>query len=586
MGITRDNQDPTKSYKRRLTGSYSHTKWILPKQFKDDEKEISEILSEKMIETSKFSIKGKLGASIFDRMANSLDELPSQADCHLCKEFDNVSNMLFCDACKCFFDNACISKEIEKHLNKMMYGSKCPVKNCDFYYKQRELKFLVGNEIHQLLENLYSFLIDSSINGSANTNFDTCQCECKCIFSINTNEEKQTAANHFMFCKMFYDKYINAYKKLSEIFMFQLDSKYRGLSELNLIVLKVLFYHFVDEIYSKNDQTRYLIRQNTSTQGFSLFGNTFFSGTVSQMEEIQGKCECCNKEHNASDIFHNKKCKHNVHTGCIKQKVIDHIVSLSARFRCPNLKCDYQYSDSELRSVIHPELYDKLASSYDLIITGLLTRDYETVSCAKCETSFIFEPGSTDMIIKAPRGKQLTEAHKLNYVTNRFKCPNKKCKIEQCKTCKAIPFHLGFTCEQFKNYKPCRYCEDGVDLSNPNQNFPDICMKNPECIGKANEACQSFLSCKHRCSGVTGEFKHPPCLYEECLEKLKDPINETCMVCNDTLTSAPCLKLSNCNHFYHIKCILERLKQKYSGNRVTFNYLDCPGCRQEYQPNM
>lgn len=91
-----------------------------------------------------------------------------------------------------------------------------------------------------------------------------------------------------------------------------------------------------------------------------------------------------------------------------------------------------------------------------------------------------------DTIIKAPRGKAITEAQKLCYVNNRFKCPNKNCKTEQCKSCKAVPFHLGFTCDEFANYRPCRFnCIYGVDLSKPNQKFPDICTKNQECTEKA-----------------------------------------------------------------------------------------------------
>ena len=32
LGISNSSQDPTKSYKKRLTQTYSHTKWILPNE--------------------------------------------------------------------------------------------------------------------------------------------------------------------------------------------------------------------------------------------------------------------------------------------------------------------------------------------------------------------------------------------------------------------------------------------------------------------------------------------------------------------------------------------------------------------------
>jgi len=73
---------------------------------------------------------------------------------------------------------------------------------------------------------------------------------------------------------------------------------------------------------------------------------------------------------------------------------------------------------------------------------------------------------------------------------------------------------------------------------------------------------------------------------EECLEKSNANITDACMICGENLSSAPCLKLADCNHYFHSKCALERIKTKYAGNRVTYNYLDCPGCRKEYKPSV
>ena len=34
-----------------------------------------------------------------------------------------------------------------------------------------------------------------------------------------------------------------------------------------------------------------------------------------------------------------------------------------------------------------------------------------------------------------------------HYAENRFTCP--ECKNEQCKGCKASPYHIGFTCDEW-----------------------------------------------------------------------------------------------------------------------------------------
>lgn len=38
-----------------------------------------------------------------------------------------------------------------------------------------------------------------------------------------------------------------------------------------------------------------------------------------------------------------------------------------------------------------------------------------------------------------------------HYAENRFQCP--KCRTEQCQKCKEMPYHLGFSCEDFREHK-------------------------------------------------------------------------------------------------------------------------------------
>lgn len=63
-------------------------------------------------------------------------------------------------------------------------------------------------------------------------------------------------------------------------------------------------------------------------------------------------------------------------------------------------------------------------------------------------------------------GKKLLLKHREHYIKNRFKCPNSQCKVfntGQCKSCGAVPYHLGFTCEEYQVLVRCRYCGDGLE---------------------------------------------------------------------------------------------------------------------------
>jgi E3 ubiquitin-protein ligase MYCBP2 len=77
------------------------------------------------------------------------------------------------------------------------------------------------------------------------------------------------------------------------------------------------------------------------------------------------------------------------------------------------------------------------------------------INCNHCNCSLFFSKGKLN---EAPDedplnpGKKLLQKHRLHYVENRFKCPNSECKHYndgQCLNCGAIPYHLGYTCEEF-----------------------------------------------------------------------------------------------------------------------------------------
>lgn len=108
------------------------------------------------------------------------------------------------------------------------------------------------------------------------------------------------------------------------------------------------------------------------------------------------------------------------------------------------------------------------------------------------------------------------------------------------------------------------------------------------------ENCQNILACGHPCRGFFGEEKCLPCLNANCAEKAREEAKHNnmidwvhegidedafCSICwISGLGSEPCIKIG-CGHVYHINCIKEILKNKWTTPRVIFNFLNCPGCK-------
>ena len=75
------------------------------------------------------------------------------------------------------------------------------------------------------------------------------------------------------------------------------------------------------------------------------------------------------------------------------------------------------------------------------------------VECVKCQSQYGFDVGNPrDAPKKNDAGKTLTEADKKHYAENRFVCQKADCKAEQCKNCQAVPYHCGYSCDDFKKH--------------------------------------------------------------------------------------------------------------------------------------
>ena len=119
-----------------------------------------------------------------------------------------------------------------------------------------------------------------------------------------------------------------------------------------------------------------------------------------------------------------------------------------------------------------------------------------------------------------------THLHREEY---RIRCRN--CQTEFCFGCNSIPYHLGYTCQQFEKYlksKKCRFCESDINHSSPHFKFD--CCEEEDCISKHEIGCKELLGCGHFCSGVDGETKHLDCLHQDCedISPLGDKADDYC----------------------------------------------------------
>ena len=107
---------------------------------------------------------------------------------------------------------------------------------------------------------------------------------------------------------------------------------------------------------------------------------------------------------------------------------------------------------------------------------------------------------------------------------NRIRCA--QCNKNFCKNCAAEPYHLGKTCEQYRQHKEarkCRYCGEQIKGPPPNMKpaFKDVCRKD-DCIQLMNKTCDKVLACGHPCSGFKNEPMCLPCLEDDCVAKRKE----------------------------------------------------------------
>ena len=111
------------------------------------------------------------------------------------------------------------------------------------------------------------------------------------------------------------------------------------------------------------------------------------------------------------------------------------------------------------------------------------------LQCIKCKKRTKHQPAQVDNIFVDPQDIKLTDQAVKHLAENKIVCG--ECKTDWCKSCKKPEYHLGYTCEEYRNYQSANRC--GL-CSNCIPSSERFCQ---ECELKLPKKCDKKLKCGH-----------------------------------------------------------------------------------------
>ncbi|OMJ78568.1 hypothetical protein SteCoe_21592 [Stentor coeruleus] len=272
------------------------------------------------------------------------------------------------------------------------------------------------------------------------------------------------------------------------------------------------------------------------------------------------KCALCEKAHPDMSECAFLNCEHMVCHGHIRDEVYENYAKTGTA-KCPI--CGYTLSSEELGLIVNQEELEKLTPS----IADAFDNEDGIIATCPCGLATWLEPGKVDLAYKDESGKIVSKKHAEHMAKYRFRC---NCGKVTCAKCKAEPYHVGKTCEEYKDFqsaKHCRFCNNKITSSS-------ISCKKGDCKDRYHNACKKILPCGHQCYGTLNETSCFECLNEDCNQNG----SSYCTICYvEGLYNAPCVKLG-CGHIYHYQCLETTIVKRWAGPRITFKFARCPAC--------
>ena len=299
------------------------------------------------------------------------------------------------------------------------------------------------------------------------------------------------------------------------------------------------------------------------------FKDDFNSQPIQQDDNIGTMCQRCKVNPDVGYLA----CVHPICANCFIKYAEQEFYNMKCNI------CQKEIDDQTKKMILGEQKFNQLESQ---ALMGMFGGNLVKCPYKDCGEQNQFEPGSIDYNIRDDQNKVIPRDAAEEYAKNRCKCGF--CKKDFCKECLAMPYHLGFTCEKWRIYneaKKCRYCDNVIKGFNRGPD-DDVCNQN-ECKERYMVSCKKRLPCGHKCFGVNGEFKCPPCIDNECKDfkgQFGQNKDDYCIICySEGLGSSPIVELS-CGHYMHYLCLKKRFETKWIGPKITFNHCVCPSCNK------
>ncbi|KAJ5070236.1 e3 ubiquitin-protein ligase mycbp2 [Anaeramoeba ignava] len=296
-------------------------------------------------------------------------------------------------------------------------------------------------------------------------------------------------------------------------------------------------------------------------------------------------CGICQKKVDGNNIYFLENCCHMVCRKCIRNQMLSAIKNENlSNLKC--IECGESYVQRDFQEILDQKDYQR----YDDLSLKEFMVDKEMIECPSCKFQFLkstVEDFLDTSQVEKYDGKVLSLKARKHRNKYRFRCQN--CSSDFCSKCGATPYHIGYSCKEFKARSlslKCRFCEEPIPVNTPNK-FKDVEICDSEdCRKLFPYACNTKLSCGHFCCGIANEKQHLGCLENGCKNQLISNKKarmvdgtEYCMICGCSfLKNEPSVCL-DCGHTFHYLCIKGKLEAGWTSERITFTYAKCPLCK-------
>ncbi len=305
--------------------------------------------------------------------------------------------------------------------------------------------------------------------------------------------------------------------------------------------------------------------------GDNDFEKDFESQQVNNEDNNSSLCQKCKVN---PDVFY-LTCVHPICKNCFLKLAEENFYDMKCQI------CGKIIDDGIKKQALGEQKVQELEK---IALMGILGGNLIKCPYPNCGELNAFEPGRVDYNVRDAQNQVVSRQAAEDYAIHRCRCG--MCKQDFCinKDCMAMPYHLGKTCEEYKHHeqaKKCRFCDS--EIKNNNRGPDDDVCNQGDCRERFNDACKKKLPCGHKCPGVQGETKCPPCIDKDCRGfggQFGQNKDDYCIICySEGLGAAPMVALS-CGHYMHYMCVKKRLETRWIGPKITFNHCLCPNCNK------